>query len=270
MPEEETLGRTPGGTTYQVTGRGEPVVLIHGVGMQFGVWAPQIAALQHTHQVIAYDMLGHGTSRLPSPGADLGEFAQQLDELLGHLGVPAANVAGHSMGALVALEFALRQPGKVLRVAALNAVFQRTPEQRDAVVQRARTLHEVGVAATIDSTIQRWFDHPVPTQLQPMAAQIAGYLRTVQPAGYSRAYEIFAQSDRVHAGRLHRLSMPTLFLTGEHDANSSPEMSRAMAREVAHAHTEVIAGARHMMNVTTPQAVNASLERWLAHPIAYR
>lgn len=269
MPES-SLGCTPGGTNYQVSGSGEPVVLVHGVGMQWGVWAPQIAALQKSHRVIACDMLGHGGSRLPAPGATLGDFAEQLSELLAHLDVPAANVAGHSMGALVALEFALRHPRKVLRVAALNAVFQRTPAQRDAVMQRARTLHEVGVKATIDATIARWFDDPVAPELQPMAEKIAGYLRAVQPAGYASAYGIFAASDDVHAGRLHRLAMPALFLTGEHDANSSPDMSRAMAREAANAEAEVIAGARHMMNVTAPQAVNASLDRWLARPLVAR
>lgn len=258
---------TPDGTAYATLGSGEPLVLVHGVGMQQGAWAPQIAALSRTHRVVVYDMLGHGASRLPQPDATLADYAQQLAALLDHLDIAAANVAGHSMGALVALEFALRFPARTLRVAALNAVFQRTPEQRRAVQERASQLHQVGVAATIDSTLARWFGDPVPAPLEAMAQEVGGYLRNVQPAGYAHTYRLFASADEAHAGRLHQLDMPTLFLTGEHDANSSPAMSQAMGREVPHAQVEVIPQARHMMNITTPAAVNQSLQRWLARPL---
>lgn len=266
MMREGSILRAPDGTAYTVRGDGEPLVLVHGVGMQHGVWAPQIDELACTHRVVAYDMLGHGGSPLPRADASLGDYAAQLEGLLDHLGIPAANVAGHSMGALVAIEFALRHPSHTLRLAALNAVFRRTPEQRAAVQSRAVALNQAGVQATIGGTIARWFGDPVPAALQPMAANVAGYLRDVQPEGYARTYKLFASSDEAHAGRLHRLSMPALFLTGECDANSAPGMSRAMGQEAPHAVVEVIPGERHMMNVVAPDAVNQSLRRWLAAP----
>lgn len=263
MMREGSILRAPDGTAYTVRGDGEPLVLVHGVGMQHGVWAPQIDELARTHRVVAYDMLGHGGSPLPRADAGLGDYAAQLEGLLDHLGIPAANVAGHSMGALVAIEFALRHPSRTLRLAALNAVFQRTPEQRAAVQSRAAALNQAGVQATIGNTIARWFGDPVPAALQSMAANVAGYLRDVQPEGYARTYRLFASSDEAHAGRLHGLSMPTLFLTGEHDANSAPEMSQAMGQAAPHASVEIIPGERHMMNVVAPDAVNQSLRRWL-------
>ncbi len=267
MMREGSILHAPDGTAYAVHGEGEPLVLVHGVGMQHGVWAPQVDVLARTHRVVAYDMLGHGGSPLPPADAALEDYAAQLERLLDHLGIPGANIAGHSMGALVAIEFALRHPSRTLRLAALNAVFRRTPEQRAAVQSRAATLNQAGVQATIGGTIARWFGDPVPTPLQSMAANVAGYLRDVQPEGYARTYKLFASSDEAHAGRLHRLSMPTLFLTGEYDANSAPEMSRAMGTEAPHAVVEVIPGERHMMNVVAPEAVNQSLQRWLKVPL---
>jgi pimeloyl-ACP methyl ester carboxylesterase len=62
--------------------------------------------------VIVYDMLGHGDSALPAADVTLRDYADQLAGLLNHLGI-AANVVGHSMGALVALEFALAHPERV-------------------------------------------------------------------------------------------------------------------------------------------------------------
>ena len=264
MMRENRLLHAPDGTAYTLHGVGEPLVLIHGVGMQHGVWLPQIEDLARSYQVIAYDMLGHGGSPLPPENAALQDYAAQLERLLDHLGIAAANVAGHSMGALVAMEFALRNPSRTRRLAALNAVFRRTPEQRSAVQSRADALNQSGVQATIESTIARWFGEPMPAALQPMATAVAGYLRNVNPQGYARTYKLFSSSDEVHAGRLNQLTMPTLFLTGEYDANSSPQMSKAMAQEASHAVVEVIPGERHMMNVVAPDAVNRSLRHWLA------
>jgi len=263
MMRDDRILHAPNGTAYSIQGEGEPVVLIHGVGMQRGVWAPQIEELARTHQVVAYDLLGHGASPLPRPDANLGNYAFQLEGLLDHLGIAAANVAGHSMGALIAIEFALRHPSRTLRLAALNAVFRRSSQQRTAVQARAETLDQVGVQATIQETIARWFGDPVPDSLKSMATMLAGYLRDVQPEGYARTYRLFASSDDAHAGQLHRLLMPTLFLTGEYDVNSAPEMSQAMGQEAPNAIVEIIPGQRHMMNVVAPEAVNQSLRRWL-------
>ena len=58
--------KTAGGTAYHEAGSGEPVVLIHGVGMRLEAWAPQIKSLSGGHRVIAVDMPGHGGSaKLP-------------------------------------------------------------------------------------------------------------------------------------------------------------------------------------------------------------
>ncbi|MBY4595763.1 alpha/beta fold hydrolase [Ottowia caeni] len=268
MTPDNGTHQAPDGTVYTVQGPTyrsdiEWIVLIHGVGMQHGVWAPQIEALSSSHAVLAYDMLGHGGSPMPPECVNLSDYAAQLLGLMDHLGIAAANVVGHSMGALIAIEFALTHATRTLRLAALNAVFKRTPEQRSAVHSRAAELHRLGTQATIGSTIARWFGDPVPDALQQAATSIAGYLRDIQPEGYARTYDLFASSDEKHAGQLHRLCMPTLFLTGEYDANSSPEMSCAMGREARHAIVEIIPGERHMMTVTAPKAVNYSLSRWL-------
>ena len=62
------------GAAYVEHGTGEPVLLIHGVGMRLEAWAPQAEALAASHRVIAVDMPGHGESdRLPDD-AQLTDF----------------------------------------------------------------------------------------------------------------------------------------------------------------------------------------------------
>lgn len=267
--KHDVLPRTgkAGPTAFTVQGQGEPVVLVHGVGMAREIWAPQVAALAPRHRVVTCDLLGHGESDLPPEGVTLDDYANQLAGLLDHLGIPAANVVGHSMGALVALEFALARPQRTLRVAALNAVFERTPEQRASVEARAAALRAGGPAASVAPTLERWFGNPVPEHLRAVAEQVGRLLQEVRTVGYARTYELFARSDRVHSERLPQLKVPALFMTGEGDPNSSPAMSRAMARLVPGASLQILADARHMMTVTHPERVNALLADFLAGSI---
>lgn len=252
-----------GATAYTLAGNGAPVVLIHGVGLRRQIWAPQIGALARDFTVVAYDTLGHGASANPREDVPLADYADQLCTLLDHLGMARAAVVGHSMGALIALEFALRRPDRVRGVAALNAVFCRTPEQAAIVEARVGLLARDGVKATLDETLSRWFGNPPPAALASTAAEVAGMMRAVDALGYQRAYRLFAHSDRAHELRLGQLVVPALFFTGEFDPNSNIAMSRAMAQLVPGSRLEMLPDARHMMTVTHPERVNAVLRDFL-------
>lgn len=251
------------GTAYSVAGEGPALVLIHGVGMNRSVWAPQVDALQLCFRVVSYDMLGHGGSRLPEASPALDEYAGQLAALLDHLQIDAAHVVGHSMGSLIALEFALQYPQRVASVVALNAVYDRTPTQRAAVMQRAASLGGGLEQPSIDATVARWFDDPVPAHLEQVAELVRSLLATVNPEGYARAYRLFASSDQAHVGRLPQLTVPALFMTGECDPNSSPAMSHSMAAAAPRGRAEIIANERHMMNITAPAIVNQRLVKFI-------
>lgn len=240
-------------------GRGSPVVLIHGVGLRSDIWAPQVEALAGRHDVVAMDMPGHGGSSLPPEDARLADYSGAVLALLDGLGVAQAHVVGHSMGALVALDFALDHPSRVISVTAMNAVFRRSPEQSSAVIAR------VGAAGPRDwsGTLARWFGDPVPDALRAAASRVSGLLERVDPVGYTRTYRLFATSDSAHGDRLPGLVPPALFLTGEGDLNSSPDMSRAMAALAPRGRAEVVRSERHMMAVTAPADVTRRLAAFL-------
>lgn len=251
------------GTAFSVQGAGRALVLVHGVGMARAIWAPQVAELCRSHTVVTYDLLGHGESALPPERATLADYAAQLKRLLDALAIDAADVVGHSMGALVALEFALTHATRTLKVATLNAVFERTAQQRNAVEARAAALEAEGPAASVEATLRRWFGDPVPPPMREPAALAGRLLKAADPVGYARTYRLFARADRAHGDRLPGLAAPAWFMTGEHDLNSTPAMSQAMARLAPAGEARVIAGAGHMMNVTHPKPVTGALIEWL-------
>lgn len=257
-------GTILGKVGYLRAGSGPAVVLIHGVGMNAEIWAPQIAALAAHHDVIALDMLGHGQSMLPPDPPALADYAEAVVGLMDALDVPKAALIGHSMGALVALQTGLQHAGRVSRLVAMNGVFQRSPELRQAVLARAEELEQKGFSASIAPTLARWFGDPVPAALAQVSALARDALQNVRVDGYRRTYALFATSDEVFAPTLPNLAMPALFLTGAEDANSSPAMSHAMAALAPLGRAEIVPGVRHMMALTHPDDINARLLAFLA------
>jgi pimeloyl-ACP methyl ester carboxylesterase len=249
-------------TAYREAGpdAGEPILFVHGVGLNADVWAPQMAAFGAVRRTIAYDMWGHGGSDLPPENAVLADYVGQLHGLLEALGIEQATVVGHSMGALVAIGFALAHPRRVCRMVALNAVYDRAPESRAAALSRADALEGEGGATTTDQALARWFgveSHSAERE------QVRRWLESVDPKGYARAYRVFATSDDAFVGRLADLAVPALFATGEYDPHSTPEMSRRMAMQAPHGSVQVLAGERHMAAFASPAVVNDMLAEFL-------
>lgn len=257
-------GTAPDGTGFIRAGAGTPVLFIHGVGMNAAIWQPQIERMATYFDVIAIDMLGHGLSPLPPQHPELADYADQAIRLLDHLGLDKVSVVGHSMGALVAQELALRAPERVRRIVSLNAVFRRPPELAEAVRQRAVALNGRSDTAGAAQTIARWFGDPVPAALEAAAQKTASALSAVDPEGYARTYRLFARADGDHADRLPTLTVPALFMTGSEDRNSSPAMSAAMARLAPHGRCTVLPGEKHMMAVAAPDLTTRYIVDFLA------
>ena len=249
------------GTSFIEQGEGEPLLLIHGVGLNADMWAPQIAAFSATHRVIAMDMAGHGQSSLPVSGATLGDYVGQARRLLDDLGIAAANVAGHSMGGLVALGLAIAHPQRVKRLAVLNAVYERQPEARAAVEARAAAI---APGMSFEATLDRWFgaDNTL------LRHKVRSWLEATDAEGYAAAYRVFATGDDAFSGRLSGVLCPALFATAEGDANSTAAMTQAMAGAAPRGHGAVVSGARHLMPLTHWQETNALLSALLAERLS--
>ena len=259
----QTLPRskTPSGTAYLERGEGdETVVLIHGVGMRIEAWRPQIDRLAKDCRLIAVDLPGHGFSDPLEGVPELPVYVDWFRRFLEDIEAGPVNVAGHSMGALIASGIVATAPEKVRRVALLNGVHRRGADARKAVVARAR---EIG-SGNFDraAPLARWFSQDeAGTEAYALVRDL---LQAVDPAGYAKAYAAFAGGDALYADCWPEVECPALFLTGDGDLNSTADMARDMAAAARKGLAVVIEGHRHMVNLTAPEAVNRALADWLA------
>ncbi len=259
LPRSSTLH----GAAYVDAGEGEPVVLIHGVGLRLEAWAPQIESLAATHRVIAVDLPGHGASFPIGHGSGLAAFVDWFVAALDDLGLDSVNVAGHSMGALIAGGCAVTTPERVRRVALLSAVHRRDREASFAVRARAAEI----AAGKVDpiAPLSRWFgDECVASEPYQVVKE---WLAAVDLEAYATAYGAFAEGDVLYADRWPSVTCPALFLTGEHDPNSTPQMTLDLAAASPRGEACIIADHRHMVNMTAPDEVTAALRHWLTREV---
>jgi len=95
---------------YEVSGEGEPVVLVHSGGADIRDWTYVTPLLAKHHQVIAFDGRGCGKSPFPTEPSN---YVEDLLAVFNHLQLDQATVIGHSIGGRIATEFALTYPERV-------------------------------------------------------------------------------------------------------------------------------------------------------------
>ncbi|MEM6306012.1 MAG: alpha/beta hydrolase [Pseudomonadota bacterium] len=236
-----------GGLAVWREGRGAPLVLIHGVGLRAEAWAGMMPKLSARFDVHAVDMPGHGASvRRGERG--LEAFVDRFAAYLSALNTPIF-LAGHSMGAMIALKLGARMPQSVAGVAALNGIHRRSAEAAEAVKARAALLDGKTIADPV-VPLERWFrTHPEGPSASAAEA-CRTWLTECDPAGYAVAYEAFANADGPSDQTLANLTCPCLFLTGTKDLNSTPAMSLEMAARTSQGRAEIFETAAHMLPMT--------------------
>jgi len=95
---------------YELSGSGEPLVLVHGSWGDHHNWDPVVSALAESFRVLAYDRRGHSASERLAGQGSVFEDADDLAGLIDELGLAPAHVAGNSFGAAIVLRAATRRP----------------------------------------------------------------------------------------------------------------------------------------------------------------
>ncbi|MEU2338103.1 alpha/beta hydrolase [Streptomyces sp. NPDC013172] len=261
-------------TRYRTWGTsGSPVVLVHGAFEQADTWARLAPLLARDHRVYALDLTGDGYSERRGPYT-VDHLTRQLLGFLGavHLGGPGERplLVGHSSGAAVVAEAALRAPGRIGSVMLLDGDALDTGAGPPSALKYLlvdpyrTTLLRLGLG--VDRLIRTFYDAQCgPACPRLDAAGVDAWRRPLRVPGAEAAlWTMLGQGvPGLPAGRVARLGavrIPKSVVFGAEDDVFSKQTPRETARRIGAPPATLIPRARHLTMISDPRQVAAAVE----------
>lgn len=231
------------------------ILFVHGAGLDRRYWEHQT---EHFEEAVAIDLPGHGTSPAGTL-KNIAQYAEWLGETARQMGPNPVILVGHSMGSLIALEAAARNPDIVEKLV-LVATAASMPVNRDLLA--AADANDASAAAMVmkwSLTGETGFGRP------------KNWVKTISDTFVAAAESgIMAKDFNACASYMDTLAMaekvrcPTLLLLGEHDIMTKPTAAQSLAAALNDARIVIIEGVGHMVALEKPQETNEAIDLFLA------
>jgi 3-oxoadipate enol-lactonase len=253
---------------FSLLGSGPTVLMLHGAEGGHLSFAPQLETFASAgYRAVAWDMPGYGSSAPIEPYAfkGLAQSCVALIEALQKKSQAPLVLLGQGIGAMVAVEVALRQPELVSKLVLSNFASSYTTDSTTLIADinsRFQAITNTGM-----SDYAEWLlPQLVGSGHFPEGIALATHcMRQVPHATYRRALE--AQHNFARSADLHRITCPTLLITGEQDKLATPAQVQATAALMSASRVKDVAqlkGIGHYAHLEAPDEFDGAVLNWLA------
>lgn len=234
------------------------VVLLHGIGG--AAWGANASAFSPA-EVLAWDLPGYGGTAL-LPETTFPALATALRDRLDRDGIPRIDLLGHSIGGMLAQEFALAYPERVRSLvlyATTPAFGGRDPAFAEAfLAERLAPLDAGAGMAGLAAEMPAMLGPGAP----PGAAEAASVAMAAVPEdAYRATVRCLTTFDR--RADTGRIPVPTLLITGDRDPLAPPRTMERMQAAIRGSRLVVLPGAGHLAHLECPAAFNAAVAGFL-------
>ncbi|MGV1795234.1 alpha/beta fold hydrolase [Rhizobium sp. A37_96] len=252
---------------YRLEGAGsEPLICIHGVGGSLDAWEGVARFLHDDFRILRMDLRGHGLSTKVRGRYEIDDFVNDVLALADEAGFSSFNLAGYSLGGLIAQRMALLRPERVRRLCLLSTVANRNSEERVRVLERLDALKTSERGAHFDASAARWFSDAFRRANPALMTRLRDQYASNDAECYAAAYRVLAETD--FGGLLDQIASPTLIATGEGDQGSNPRMARSMHEAIPGSSLTILRGLRHSVLIEAPETVGGLLSGFIRGGIA--
>ncbi|MEE2995978.1 MAG: alpha/beta hydrolase [Pseudomonadota bacterium] len=243
-------------------GDGDVLLFLHGVGGGAYSWMPQINSFGMKYKAAAWNMPGYGKSIL-SGGMTFSGLANSLLALMNEEGWDKVHMIGHSMGGMVAQEFAVDHQDRLhsLTLSATSPAFGKRDGdfQKKFVEARLAPLAEGKNMGDLAAELVQTMMSP---EADPNGKQLAfDCMSEVAVETYRAAVECIVSFEQ--RANLPKITVPTLVLAGELDTNAPAPMMETMASKIPGAQYVCLPALGHLANLEDPQAFDAALSDFI-------
>lgn len=256
-----------GGATLEGVeiGEGLPVVFLHAGVCDKRMWARQMAAVAEAGwHAIAYDRRGYGQTTSPDEAFN---HVDDLEALLEALDIHAAVLVGCSLGGGVAIDFALRHPGRVIGLVLIGTSVSGAPwtsTEAEAMIEAAEedALERGDLDMLNKVQAHEWLDGP-----RAQSGRVGGAARALfldmNALALSKP-ELTLEQRRASAwDRIGEIAAPSLLLVGEQDFTALIERHDTLSEEMPNAFAAVLENVAHIPTLERPDLVNSMLVQFL-------
>jgi 3-oxoadipate enol-lactonase len=247
---------------WEEAGKGEPILLVMGLGWASCMWHRTRQLLAGKYRVITFDNRGVGRSDVPTGPYPIATMAADAAAVLDAAGVKSAHLYGISMGGMISQEFALQYPQRVKSLvlgctaAGGPAALQPAPEVIQVLMRRGMSPQEAIEAIDpfiYDSGTSRELieqDRKLRVEWYPTAEGYLGQLQGIM------AWEAYS--------RLAQIAVPTLVMHGENDQLIPAANGKLIAQRVPNARLVLIPRASHIFPTDQPKITDEALLSFLS------
>ncbi len=246
-------------------GEGLPVVFLHAGVCDKRMWREQMTAVaEEGWHAVAYDRRGYGETESPDE-----EFnhVDDLEAVLAALDIHAAVLVGCSMGGGLAVDFALRHPGRVIGLVLIGTSISGAPWTATQAEQMLEAAEEDAWERGDRDMLNRvqaheWLDGP-----RAQSGRVGGAVRELFLDMNAIALgkpELTLEEQRPAAWpRVAEVGAPTLLLVGDEDFTALIDRHEHLSEEMPNAFAAVLEGVAHIPSIERPELVNSMLLEFL-------
>jgi pimeloyl-ACP methyl ester carboxylesterase len=230
---------------YEDTGKGTPLVLIHGVGGDSTEWSEVSPEMSKEIRCIAVDLRGHGKSEKPDMPYTQDMFADDVAALLDILKISKAYICGISMGGFVAQKMALTHPEKVDGLILIDTTPRMPAKSIQVAGAWGKAFAEKGLQAYIDAEIKDIFHPMFARRHKDAIKRFADSMKTREAKTSARVQQGYMKSPPVMEKDIKKIKAPTLIIHGREDGVVPAEEAELMHREIQNSQIAIIPFAGH-------------------------
>ena len=246
----------------KVTGQGDPLLLITGLGGSTDQWTPFAQQFQH-RQVIRFDVPGMGLSSAPYAPIPVTAVAEIAVAVLDELGVESADVVGYSYGGAVAQQLAFNAPERVGRLvlAATNCGLGSIPGSYAAMASLATPLRYYS-PTYFDRSAAAVYGGMTGRDLS-MRRRMMAERRLHPPSAYGYQMQLLGTVGWSSLPFLGRIPHDTLVISGDDDPLVPVGNAELLARRIPRARLEIVKRSGHLFLWDEAKRVAVRVTRFL-------
>ena len=245
---------------YQISGYGDPLLLIHGLGSSGRDWELQVEYFSRYYKVIRFDLRGHGKSSKPPGPYSMKLFGEDSARLLSNLDCSPAHILGISLGGMVAFQMGIDHPEVVRSLVVVNSTPDLVPRSlmdHLGTWQRYLIIRLMGMRKMGEVLGKRFFPKPEQGKLREIFVERwaenhkPSYLEAMKAAVGWSVYD-----------QLGKIRAPTFVIGSDRDYFPT-EYKEEYVKKLQRGRLEIVKDARHALPAEKPEEFNRLVHGFL-------